>query len=376
MIINLSIDALNEVFVNQLTAQTNRLAQAVNVYSPIYGVSWTNDLSTTMTRTDDAVNMTYAINSSSGTISSDFDTVFPFNAMSIVTDNSGNKFLHIPSMYFRITLDDNDCVCGVAVSKEQGAGSGWFLTKPFEYGIYGGSLSNNKLMSVSGVNRQYNYNRTGFRNYAQANVESGYIYSQLDLYTKTIMMFLWWIEFATKDSSTIMTGNESGTVMPTGGTNDLTSPSGFVPANGNQMRWHYIEDFIGNGLEFIDGTTGDGVRGGTQYVSYNPTKYNDTGEGMDTLSWVGPLTSGTYGKAFGWDNNKPFLVLPKITQGSSNAGFCDWATINNNIICVTGARWDIVDPAAGISRYSRYGANQHSSSTGARLIRYSSEVLS
>lgn len=73
-------------------------------FLPIYGVEWTNDASTTMTRTDDAVGMTYTNNS--GKFTSDFDNVFPYNQMKRQTIG-GNVFVKIPAMWFRVGYDNS-----------------------------------------------------------------------------------------------------------------------------------------------------------------------------------------------------------------------------------------------------------------------------
>lgn len=67
----------------------------------IYGVSWTNDATTTMTRTDDAEDMTYAI--SGGRVASDFDNVFPYNQMKRTTID-GNVFVYVPAMFLELQL--------------------------------------------------------------------------------------------------------------------------------------------------------------------------------------------------------------------------------------------------------------------------------
>ena len=77
------------------------------------------------------------------------------------------------------------------------------------------------------------------------------------------MKFLWWIEFATKNSQSVLRGRYSGsgtsggaTKRNTGLTDTLTTPSGYITST-NQMRWHYIEDFAGNMMEFADKLVGE-----------------------------------------------------------------------------------------------------------------------
>lgn len=335
------------------------------VASSIYGVSGMYDSTTTLTRTDDAVGMSAVVNSSTGTVSSDFDSVFPWNEATVETIN-GNKFLKMPDMYFRIGKDANSRITDIAVSKTQGSTGDWYKVDSFYYGCYGGSNNSSKLASVSGVARLNTKTRATFRTYATAN---GSGYQQLDLYHRTVMVFLWLIEWANKDSQSIMRGVDNGTARNTGGTDALTTPSGFNTST-QQMRYHYIEDFVGNYFEFVDGSVGSGSSGGVQYVSANPSAYNDTGSGFNTLSWNSPTTSGNCLAALGWDANNPFLCLPiEIVNNSSyNTYFCDYASTSNNIVLYCGASWYYSAVNIGVLSFSRSTASFAYNYIGGRLL--------
>ena len=339
--------------------------------SPIFGVSWTNDETTTMTRTDDAVDMTYAI--SNGKVASDFDTVFPYNQMKRTTID-GNVFVYVPAMYFRITKDEDNKITGIAVSETQGDGDGWYSSKAFYYGAYGASSDGTVLKSVTGANRQYSVTRATARTRANA-VGDGYY--QRDLYAGTVLMFLWWIEFATKNSSTVMTGSDYG--KSTGGTDSIyneTEGESFCVSGYDtstyQMVWHGIEDYVGNGYEWEDGITGTGSSGGVQYVSEDYTKYNDTGTDMNTLSFNSPTTSGNCLEAMGWDDANPFLCQPIATRSDSSyaTGFCDYASTSNNIVSYRGSYYRS-GSRNGVSVFSRDSASYSYSYIGCRLLKTS-----
>lgn len=336
--------------------------------SAIYGVSWDNDGTTTMTRTDDAVEMTYAI--SNGKVASDFDNVFPYNEMKRTTID-GNVFVYVPAMFFRVSVDENKKITGVAVSQTQGEGDDWYETRPFYYGAYGASSDGSVLKSVSGASRKYSITRANARTQAMA---VGTDYHQRDLYAGTILMFLWWIEFATKNSASIMTGTQYG--KTTGNTDSIYNEeegenfcvSGYNTST-SQMVWHGIEDYIGNGLEWEDGITGTGSSGGVQYVSDDYTTYNDTGSGMDTLSFNSPTTSGNCLEALGWDDEHPFLVQPIATRSDSSyaSGFCDYGSTSNNIVSSRGCD----DPSYayyGVSYFNRSYVSHSNSFIGCRLL--------
>ena len=307
--------------------------------SAIYGVSWTNDATTTMTRTDDAAEMTYAI--SNGKVASDFDHVFPYNQMKRQVID-GNTFVYIPAMYFRITTDADKKITAIAVSETQGDGDGWYATRAFYYGAYGASSDGTILKSVSGASRLYSITRAVARSRAMA---VGTNYHQRDLYAGTILMFLWWIEFANKNSASVMTGTQYG--KTTGNTDTIYNEeegdnfcvSGYNTST-SQMVWHGIEDYVGNGLEWEDGITGNGTSGGEQYVSDDYTLYDDYSGGsqMSALSFNAPTTTGNCLEALGWDEAKPFLCQPIATRSDSNyvSGFCDYASTSNNIVSCRG----------------------------------------
>lgn len=348
------------------SADSNIETMTISTSSPIYGVSGLYDSTTALTRTDAAVGMTYSI--SSGEVSSDFDSVFPWDEATVETIN-GNKFLHLPDMWFRIGKDSSNRITDVAVSKEQGATGNWYKVDSFYYACYGGSMSGGKLASVSGVARQDSAIRDDFRTLASAN---GSGYHQLDLYHKTVMQFLWYIEWANKDSQSIMRGRDAtygSKRVNTGGTDSLSTPSGFNTSTG-QMRWHYIEDYLGNLMEFVDGATG-ASGSSTYYVTADPSKFNDTGTGMNTLAYTYPSNASSSNRcvsALGWDDNNPFLVLPKEQTGTDyTIHFCDSNQASNNVVLYCGAWYNSSDANYGVC-YFNWRERLFAGTVGGRLL--------
>jgi len=339
---------------------------------PIYGVSGMYSESTSLTRTDASVGKSATVDPSTGLVNSDFDALFPWNEAEVKTVN-GNKFLQMPDMYFRIGKDSSNRITDIAVSKMAGADDSthtWHKVDSFYYGCYGGSVSNNKLASVSGVARQHTKTRAEFRTYATNN-GSGYF--QLDLYHKMVMTFLWLIEFANKDSQSIMRGRDSswgGTAaaVNTGGTDSLTKPSGYNTTT-KQMRWHYIEDFIGNYWEFVDGM----VWSSTQlYVSSNPANYGDTTTGHSAFGPSFLSSAGNCLAAIGWDSNKPFLCYGVEAYNDSNfsKGFADgyYYAQSTSVVFYSGAAWSAAGAYVGVLNFNRNTASYASSSIGGRLL--------
>lgn len=349
----------------------------VTAIAKIYGVSGVDLQSTTLTRTDDAIGMSAVVNSSSGMVSSDFDSLFPWNEATIEIIN-GNKFLHMPDMWFRIGKSgSDDNISDIAVSKTEHAlldeDHCWYKVDSFYYSCYGGSVIDNKLASVSGVARQHSSTRAEFRTFANNN-GSGYF--QLDLYHHTVMKFLWLIEFANKDSQSIMTGAMSlnQTKLSTGGTDLLSTPSGFNTET-RQMRWHFIEDFVGNYQEFVDGTVGTGITGGMQYVTADTSKYSDSITGLNVLCYDSPEIENVITGAvedLGWDDNNPFLVLPKNAYDPNSGGygyniwFCDYCALNNGCVLYVGSS----SPGGhgGVFNFTRGASNTKGDFIGGRLL--------
>ena len=324
------------------------------------------------TRTDDAEGMSFEINSSSGAITSDFNDVFPWNVAEVVDDDAG-KFVSFPEMYFRIGTDSNSRITDVAVSAQPSNEGEWHKVDPFMYGCYGASVVNNKMRSVSGTERA-DLSRANYRARAFNNGE-GYI--PIDLYHRNVLMLLWWIEFATKKSDSIMTGRiaYSGTSggssrRPCGGTDSVPTPSGFETAYA-QMRYHFIEDFIGNVWEMVDGIYMNNV-GQNDYVTADPTKFSDTTDGKAALSYVNPSNNEI--AAYGWDPDNPFLFMPieVVNNGSYNTYFCDRVSRYSGCpVMLAGAGCSGSSASCGLSCVLYASASNYSANFGSRLLKIS-----
>lgn len=355
------------------------------VVRPIYGVSGLGDSTVNLTRLNNAVGMTYTINSD-GTITSDFDNVFPWNKADIVYDEYGNKFIQMPRMFFKVpnswSYSANGTNWGyfvhqISVSEVPDNTGSWYEVEPFCYGCYKGYLNGTKLESKSGHQPSQTTTRANFRSYANNN---GSGYHQTDLYHLTIMRFLWWIEFANKNSQAIMQGRVSGTgtaggttLVNTGGTDVLTTPSGIEPTYG-QMRWHYIEDFVGNLMEWIDGVYANiyGTSGYSDYATADPTKFSDTTSGKSILSYKNPRSSGYNIHYIGWDPANPFLCTPMetVANTSYNTYFCDYYFKSTSTLpCVCyGSASNSTSSTVGLMYTYRYSSTATSSTVGSRLL--------
>lgn len=346
---------------------TNQSTTVMYGATPIYGVRWVNDNSTEMERTDDAVGMSFAIQSSTGAIASDFNSVFPWDEARNVQDGS-NEMKSLPGMWFRVGTDDNGDINSVAVTKIPSGDGNWYYVDPFLYGRYGASASGSGLASVSGVSRLANTTIEGFRTKARATGEG---YFQLDLYHYWVMTFLWWIEWATKNSASIMEGKTSATgssIVQTGGTDSVSTPSGFNPTT-KQMRFHEIEDFIGNQMEFVDGIWGN--TGNKIWVCKDPSKFKNGTTDYEQVSYTSNA-NGNCITAIGWDHDHPFMAYPTKTVGSGYTnGFCDggYLVSSSSPVLYCGSRYSSSDANFGRCSFNFSGASSSSGFIGGRLLK-------
>ena len=79
----------------------------------IWGASGLGNSDPTLTRTFDNVGKTYSINSTAGTITTDFDTEFNFET--VVQD--GNTMIKIPTFYKRFDTISNNQITAFSISK-------------------------------------------------------------------------------------------------------------------------------------------------------------------------------------------------------------------------------------------------------------------
>lgn len=344
--------------------------------APVYGVSGLTESTPTLTRTDDAEGLTFSVDNTTGEIESDFNDVFPWCDAELV-ENEAGKFLKMPDMYFRIGTDESHRITDIAVSAEPRTGDGnWYFMPSFLYGCYGASIQNNKLYSVSGVTRAAGHARATYRTYA-ANQGEGF--HQLDLYHYVPMVFLFWIEFATRKCETIMTGRYSGSgtsggssIVACGLTDGLRTPSGFELAY-KQMRYHYIEDFYGNVHEFLDGIISQGY-GGRDYVTSDPTKFSDSiTSDYRQVSYANPPANYSYPviRYIGWDEDNPFMVLPTETINDStwNTYFCKRSVSYGNPTVFVGATYANGIPNFGLYALGRCSNGSGYSDCGSRVVK-------
>lgn len=205
-----------------VTVLRNNMIQTISSDSTIsnakvYGLFW--DGNNTFVRTDDAASLTTVnVGVDDQVVQNDFDTAEIYSEMVEVTDEYGNQFIKIPKFYIKKTVNGDAWTWQVSKSKKD---ADYYLPACFIdetngkilpyilVGKYNASLSSDstKLESKTGTVPVVNKNIIHFRNYAKAN---GAGYQLFDIHAIDIIQTLFYIEFATVNSQSIMAGYTNG----------------------------------------------------------------------------------------------------------------------------------------------------------------------
>lgn len=199
----------------------------------VYGVAWDGGADPTLTRTDDAVGMVANAGVDDEVVVNDFDTADIYSEITEVTDALGNVFVRIPKFYIEKTA--NGAARTWRISKT-GPGNTGYLPACFwdfannraldyvDVGKYPAGLDgSNRLTSKAGEYPLINKTIVEMRGYAQAN---GAGYQQLDIHVVDILQVLFWVEFATLDSQSVMAGFTNGRWTETDPLTADTNPAG------------------------------------------------------------------------------------------------------------------------------------------------------
>ena len=177
---------------------------------PIYGASWDGAATPTLTRTDAAVGLVANAGVDATPVVNDFDSIYPWSEMRDV-EIDGNIFVDIPPTYFKITNPAPAWTWQASRSAFLGA----WLPEPMKGGkhlLVGKYMANlddggTKLESKTGKYPLYNKTIVEMRTAAVAN---GAGYYQMDIHAVNILQMLFYIEFATLNSQSIMAGLTAG----------------------------------------------------------------------------------------------------------------------------------------------------------------------
>jgi len=214
----------------------------------IYGVSWDKGESPILTRTDDSVGFTAEAGVDGSVVINDFDTAEIYKDISEVQDSLGNKFIRIPKFYIKKT--DGIASRTWQISNVQGAG--YYLPACFwdfanleelDYVYVGkhlGYVDGGVMKSIPDVYPTVNTKIVDFRTAAEANNTVDLLgYQQMDIHTYDALTTLFYIEFATLNSQSIMRGYADGRYTDTDLLTADTSPAGNTLVVSNAVGANY-----------------------------------------------------------------------------------------------------------------------------------------
>jgi hypothetical protein len=242
-----------------------------------------------------------------------------------------------------------------------------------DVGKYTASKVSTKLQSVSGVAPLVSATIANFRTYAQNNNTGGLLgYQQLDIHVVDVLQTLFYIEFATLNSQSIMMGNVStSAAIQNGQTDNVVASSGSYSSNSSGLysfKYRGIENLWGNIWQNVDGLNINGTQG---WVCLDAASYasNVFASPYVQLGYFNGSSTGNI-KAAGWDTNYPFASLPLDATGSTSTYYCDaYYLATGNLIALFGGSW-VAGLSGGLSEWHMGLASSNSGVYfGGRLVR-------
>lgn len=280
------------------------------------------------------------------------------NASDITTKNT---MLVIPTLYTKgengkITISDKPAE-GTAHAHTIGGHVYDYLA----IGVYNGSVSNGKLMSLSGVLPTKNQTRATFRTQANATGTNWMLWNYWHWKLLKEMTFFTLKSF--DGQRKLGQGGHAYGSNTTGLTNGMGMFAGDISGTTSAMKC-FIEDWWGSEYQFIDDFYGNG---GTYYAGKNAIPTDDT---ANKVSVFNNLTGGWwYGNTInqtdvGW-------AIASAAGGDNAKGLCDGqygATSSDRLGYVGGSSGSASDGGAGPScLYANAGLSGSSANFGARL---------
>lgn len=344
--------------------------------APVFGVKWLGGPDPTLERTDDAVGMTAAAGVDGQVVRNDFDSAPIYREITEVTDAYGNRFVRIPKFYI---FKNGPGIIKISKKRYPGFYLPWCFWDfengrelPYvDVGKYPASLSSDgqRLESKPGVKPLGNKTIVEFRQLARAN---GKGYQLLDIHAWDVIQCLFWIEFATLDSQSIMRGLVDASAAATNGATDGVAASSGSPNSNtdglNPCKYRGIESPWGNVWQWLDGLN---INDRRAWVCRNAEEYasNVFAAPYEQLAYTSASESG-YITQLGFDVNHPYAMLPVAVGGSSSTYYADYyyQSIGQRVARVGGDR--MTGSEAGLSYWSLSSPTSFAYSlVGGRLVR-------
>jgi len=357
------------------------------IYNPpkVYGVSWTKVSSPILARTDDAVGLQAFPGLDAEAPANGFDTAEIYKDIEEVTDDYGNIFMRIPKFYIKKT--DGTVFKTIQISTGSFSSGGYLpycfwdfsgsTVLPYiDVGKYNGYNNGGNLESKTGKTPTVSQTLTTFRGYATANNSGSSLgYQQLDLHTIDVLQCLFYVEFATLNSQSVVAGYTGGgntSARPTGDCDAVVATTGGVTSltsGSASFIYRGIEHLWGNLWQFVDGVNIDDNQA---YVCLNPANYvvDSFSGNYNVLSYTNG-NANQYITAMGYDSSYPFAQLPTVASGGGTTTYYSdyYYQASGSRIAVFGGLWASA-ASAGVSYwYLNNVSSIAATSLGSRLLK-------
>lgn len=349
-----------------------------NNHAPkIYGVEGEINQDSLLTRTDDAVDMTYTVHTTEGLIESDFDEAEIYHHIKEYTDARGNVFVSIPKHYVKYTWNEETNTLKTQISSYKYPG---FILYPcfrldngveidsIKIGKYDAGGTSERATSVSGVAPLGNITIDDMRTACKANNTSAVRnYQQLDIWTWVMIQDLFKVEFATTDSQTVMRGRvDDASLINSGSCDEIGVNKSGWNLTTHVMTYRGIENLYGNTNQWLDGIN---LLNYQAYVCYKTASYHsEVTTGDYTVVDYHLATGSGNADQIGFDPNNPFVRLAVHYNGSNydvGGYYNDSSYLGGAVMYVGGFYYG---SGAGLFRVDSASASFTLANLGGRLL--------
>ena len=346
----------------------------------IYGVSWDGTSTTSWTRTDDAALFTdpvpYVLNATN--YGSPFDTISPWQDMTIVEDAEAGMMVKIPKFWYLLEQDGAGmnikispteqtgyAVCPACMDRGDGHGERDYVLVG-RYHCGDGSNSTTAYKSVTGVLPKTTITRPAART---AIHELGTNVWQWDWATRFTIWLLYLVEYANWNSQATLgygCGNDSSP-QAVGASDSMPYHTGTMRANkttyGVGVQYRHIEGLWDNVRDWLDGcyNASSGLN-----IILNPANFSDSTGGVS----VGTPSFG-FPSAFTVHNESGTypVFIPSEANGSDLTYSADEWRFNQHSPCVLCGGSYSRDYLNGLFCFFCFGVGEAFGSISSRSIK-------
>ena len=288
----------------------------------------------------------------------------------IVSGDAGDCMVEFPKMYLGMSTDAQG-ITTVTITNDatvEGVYDDAFVYKDKSYskfyvGAFKGYVLDNKLRSLSGKSPTVSKTIGNFRTDAQANGEG---YEQTQWYQLMLRQALYILLFKNLNSQAALGAGYTGASKTnTGGSNSNGVNYGSTSAS-VQVKCLGIEDFWGNGYEWVDGIA---TKNYTAYTANG--NYNDNCDGYTDAKTIESVIAGYMSKAQG---TRRLGFAPLQTSGSSSTYYCDdtFIKVDSSVyVACFGGNWLNGEFAGAFMLFMDKSPSTSNYSIGARLSCFS-----